>query len=35
VDFGGIDILRLEGDRFAEYWVCSDGLRLMAQLGVM
>jgi hypothetical protein len=35
VSFGGIDILRLEGDRFAEYWVCSDGLRLMAQLGLV
>jgi predicted ester cyclase len=35
VAFGGTDILRLEGDRFAEYWVSSDGLELMAQLGAM
>jgi SnoaL-like polyketide cyclase len=34
VAFGGIDILRAAPDgRFAEYWVSSDGLALMAQLG--
>ena len=33
VTFGGIDIMRAEGDRFAEYWVSSDGLDLMQQLG--
>jgi predicted ester cyclase len=35
VAFGGTDILRVEGERFAEYWVSSDGLELMAQLGAM
>ena len=35
IRFGGIDVLRLAGDRFAEYWVCSDGVSLMAQLGLM
>lgn len=34
VAFAGIDILRAASDgRFAEYWVSSDGLALMAQLG--
>jgi hypothetical protein len=33
VAFGGIDLLRARGDRFAEYWVSSDGLALMGQLG--
>ena len=32
VAFGGIDLLRARGDRFAEYWVSSDGLALMSQL---
>ena len=32
VAFGGIDLLRARGDRFAEYWVSSDGLALMGQL---
>jgi predicted ester cyclase len=35
VGFGGIDLLRVRGDRFAEYWVSSDGLALMAQLGAL
>ena len=35
VAFGGIDLLRAEGGRFAEYWVSSDGLQLMAQLGAL
>ncbi|SCF17084.1 SnoaL-like polyketide cyclase [Micromonospora viridifaciens] len=34
VRFAGTDILRSSGDRFAEYWVVSEGLSLMAQLGV-
>ena len=33
VSFGGIDIMRAEGDRFVEYWVSSDGMDLMRQLG--
>jgi hypothetical protein len=33
VAFGGIDLLRVRGDRFAEYWVSSDGLALTGQLG--
>lgn len=35
VAFGGIDLLRARGDRFAEYWVSSDGLALMGQLGAL
>jgi hypothetical protein len=35
VAFGGIDLLRARGGRFAEYWVSSDGLQLMAQLGAL
>jgi predicted ester cyclase len=35
VTFGGIDIMRIEGGRFAEYWVSSDGLALMQQLGAL
>ncbi|MFI2652328.1 MULTISPECIES: ester cyclase [Micromonospora] len=34
VQFAGTDILRSSGDRFAEYWVVSEGMSLMAQLGV-
>lgn len=33
VAFSGIDLVRIDGDRVAEYWVCSDGTALMAQLG--
>ena len=33
VAFGGIDLLRARADRFAEYWVSSDGLALMGQPG--
>jgi predicted ester cyclase len=32
--FSGIDIWRVEDGKIAEYWVSSDGLHLMAQLGV-
>ena len=35
VAFGGIDLLRARGDRFAVYWVSSDGLALMGQLGAL
>jgi predicted ester cyclase len=35
VGFGGIDLLRARGDRFAEYWVSSDGLALMERLGAL
>ena len=35
VMFGGMDILRVEDGRFAEYWVSSDGLSLMEQLGAL
>ena len=35
VAFGGIDLLRARGDRFAEYWVSSDGLALMGRLGAL
>lgn len=33
ITFRGIDIWRLEDGKVAEYWVSSDGLHLMAQLG--
>lgn len=33
VRFTGIDMIRVAGGRVAEYWVCSDGAALMAQLG--
>jgi predicted ester cyclase len=33
VRFGGIDIMRAEDGKFAEYWTSSDGLDLMRQLG--
>jgi predicted ester cyclase len=33
VRFSGIDILRVASGKFVEYWVCSDDLSLMAQLG--
>jgi predicted ester cyclase len=35
VVFGGIDLLRAREGRFAEYWVSSDALQLMAQLGAL
>jgi predicted ester cyclase len=35
VAFGGIDLLRARDGRFAEYWVSSDGLALMAQVGAL
>jgi hypothetical protein len=34
VTFGGIDIWRVEDERITEYWMSSDGLHLMGQLGV-
>jgi predicted ester cyclase len=34
ISFGGIDVWRIENGKVAEYWVASDGLHLMAQLGV-
>lgn len=33
--FRGSDLFRLDGDRIAEYWVSSDGVHLMAQLGML
>ena len=35
VNFGGIDIMRVENGRLAEYWVSSDGVALMQQLGAL
>lgn len=34
ISFRGIHVWRLENGKVAEYWVASDGLHLMAQLGV-
>jgi hypothetical protein len=33
VSFGGTDVFRIRDGRFSEYWVSSDGLALMTQLG--
>jgi len=33
VEFSGIDIFRLRDGQIAEYWVSSDALQLMQQLG--
>jgi predicted ester cyclase len=35
VTFGGIDIMRVADRRLAEYWVSSDGIALMQQLGAL
>jgi predicted ester cyclase len=35
VSFGGIDLMRIDGELIAEYWVSSDGLALMGQLGAL
>ncbi len=35
IAFNGVDILRVAGDHVVEYWVSSDGLYLMQQLGVI
>ena len=35
VAFSGSDIVRVRDGRLAEYWVSSDGLDLMAQLGAL
>jgi predicted ester cyclase len=35
VSFGGIDIMRIADGRLAEYWVSSDGIALMQQLGAL
>ncbi|MER7504251.1 ester cyclase [Nonomuraea pusilla] len=35
VSFSGMDIMRAEDGRFAEYWVVSDALGLMTRLGAL
>ena len=35
IAFNGIDILRIADEKIVEYWVSSDGLYLMQQLGVI
>ncbi|MDI3408214.1 ester cyclase [Streptomyces cavernicola] len=35
VRYTGMSIVRLEDDRLAEYWVLSDGLGLLSQLGAI
>jgi predicted ester cyclase len=35
VVFSGIDLFRVESGKFVEYWVSSDGVHLMAQLGML
>ncbi len=35
ITFGGIDIMRIADGRIAEYWVSSDGIYLLAQLGAL
>ncbi|WP_344165384.1 ester cyclase [Nocardiopsis rhodophaea] len=33
VSFSGMDIMRYAEGKFSEYWVCSDGIQFMEQLG--
>lgn len=35
VEYAGMDLLRVEGGRIAEYWLCADVLQLLQQLGVV
>jgi predicted ester cyclase len=35
VKFSGTDLLRIESKKFVEYWVSSDSLHLMQQLGAV
>jgi predicted ester cyclase len=35
IAFNGIDMLRIANAKIVEYWVCSDGMYLMQQLGVL
>ena len=35
IAFKGIDILRIADEKIVEYWVSSDGMYLMQQLGVI
>lgn len=35
VRYSGMSIVRLEGERLVEYWVLSDGLGLLSQLGAV
>ena len=35
VEYAGMDIVRVEGGKIAEYWLCADILKLLQQVGVM
>jgi predicted ester cyclase len=35
VEFAGIDIFRVDHDKIVEYWLCSDTLQLLQQVGVI
>ncbi len=35
VEFAGMDLLRIEQGKLAEYWLCADVLPLLQQLGVI
>jgi predicted ester cyclase len=35
VEFGGTDIIRVEGGKVAEHWGTTDNLRLMQQIGAL
>lgn len=35
ITFRGVDVWRIENGKVTEYWVSSDGLHFMAQLGVV
>lgn len=35
VEYAGMDLLRVEGGRIAEYWLCADILLLLQQVGVL
>lgn len=35
VEFAGMDLLRIENGKLAEYWLCADVLPLLQQVGVI
>lgn len=35
VEYAGMDILRVEGGKVAEYWLCADILQLLSQVGAL
>lgn len=35
VEYAGMDLLRIEGGKLVEYWLCADTLDLLRQIGVI